>query len=336
MTDNKCRVCLEKTNVLINIFKNTDSGMISTNIMCITGIQIHPNDGLPNSICKRCNTNLQKCIDFRRLCEKSDKKLRSALINITNDKQTNAEYEPTSKECSTLYVNNENCEESKKAVISKTETSASNNLSISNKVSQKQQCCTCGKIMSSSFRLKTHLATHTDVKPYACVYCNKKFSLVQNLNVHLRIHTGEKPFSCAVCGKTFAQSSGLTTHKRKHTGQTPYKCVLCPRSFRTVGHLQYHVRRHTGEKKFECDMCSRAFITRSDLKQHIMTHSGEKLHVCCNCGMKFSRASNLKRHVKYSHNEDKSYKCTQCPSKFMCKTELQKHEKKHKSDLKIN
>ncbi|XP_034835361.1 zinc finger protein 239-like isoform X2 [Maniola hyperantus] len=241
----KCRICLKSNNLLIHLFDGPDSIMLASKIMNLTNIQVYHDDGLPTSICVRCNQKLDECIEFINLCKKSDNDLRSKT-NTKRDKDNNSIFEDDADELNPKIDDND-LSRSMDAddIQGKDKTSkeeCSSNVYALKRLSQKQQCFTCGKVMSSRFRLKTHLATHLKEKQHSCTYCKKRFTIVENLNAHLRIHTGEKPYCCATCGKTFAQSSGLIVHKRKHTGQMPYQCVLCPRSFQTIGNFKYHVR----------------------------------------------------------------------------------------------
>ncbi|XP_045502183.1 gastrula zinc finger protein XlCGF8.2DB isoform X1 [Colias croceus] len=285
----RCRLCLQDidgNNGFRSLFETleNDTVIIGDKVATLTKIEIHPDDDYPKSICNTCVKKLNDCIEFIELCQQSDIKLKNVKVESDDE----------------LYIDLDVKEEN---VDSKCEIVTNDDINNTQATkSRKQQCSTCGKVMSSRYRLKTHLVTHTGERAFPCTQCGKKFSLAQTRNVHMRIHTGEKPFRCSICGNEFAQSSGLIAHKRKHTGQLPYSCKLCPRQFRTIGHLQYHVRRHTGQKNFECDTCGRAFITRHHMKQHLLTHSSEKRLVCCVCGLRLSRTSNLKRHIRLAHN----------------------------------
>ena len=55
----------------------------------------------------------------------------------------------------------------------------------------RKHVCWCGKSFPTSFKLRRHLTSHSDVRPFACTYpdCNGKFKARRQLRDHeLRMH----------------------------------------------------------------------------------------------------------------------------------------------------
>lgn len=78
-------------------------------------------------------------------------------------------------------------------------------------------CCThCSYSTPYKGNLKSHLITHSTVRPYVCQVCNKTFNQKGTLKRHFRLHSGERPYKCDICQRTFAQSYALTYHKKTH------------------------------------------------------------------------------------------------------------------------
>lgn len=59
-------------------------------------------------------------------------------------------------------------------------------------------------------------------KRYICSMCGKEFMNSSRLKVHIRSHTQERPFKCEDCGKCFITSSHLKRHMRTHIVLKPY------------------------------------------------------------------------------------------------------------------
>lgn len=82
-------------------------------------------------------------------------------------------------------------------------------------------CDQCGKGFVTHDRLKSHLIWHQDPATwkFSCKICSKKCPQQAKLREHMRTHTQEKPFVCKVCGTKYAHAHNLRIHvKNKHGG----------------------------------------------------------------------------------------------------------------------
>lgn len=123
-------------------------------------MQIYPNDGLPNTICSKCIRTLEKCLQFIKLCEDSDLELRKLIkLEDNNAEKHSFTYETDMKIKSDEYmdlssveaeIGEEPISEQFKADVQVNNKEFEESLETANgKKTQKQQCFTCGKVMSS-------------------------------------------------------------------------------------------------------------------------------------------------------------------------------------------
>ena len=160
-------------------------------------------------------------------------------------------------------------------------------------------CPVCGMEV---LNIKQHMKTHSHrEKSFECTHCSKRFVSNADLKTHMRSHTGIKPFQCE-CGKSYYQRSLLVDHiRRQHTNDRPVQCQFCDESFFSNYQRKEHERKHTGEKPYKCNDCEMTFRTSSILRQHKSVHSVEKKYSCKYCDMKFTQSSGRRSHEKSKH-----------------------------------
>ncbi|KAK6843159.1 hypothetical protein PG987_004019 [Apiospora arundinis] len=142
----------------------------------------------------------------------------------------------------------------------------------------------CNRKHDASFasknKLRRHITTHTNYKPFHCKYCQEGFSARQALDQHERCHSGLKPFVCDQpgCGKAFKQKSALTMHNRTHTGEKPLSCDVCGKKFGESSNLSKHRKIHSPGNKLKCPEpnCGKEFIRADQLRRHLETHEKKK------------------------------------------------------------
>ncbi|XP_043266334.1 zinc finger protein 880-like isoform X1 [Colletes gigas] len=201
----------------------------------------------------------------------------------------------------------------------------------------KYSCSTCGKRWKTSAELKTHIKTHSTLRPYMCEKCGQAYKHKHALEIHVGMHNGINPFQCNFCNKCFTQKGALMRHLPMHTGEMPYQCELCGKRF--IHHTSYSMHRlsHSGKKSYKCHMCDISLLSTSHLKRHMRVHTGEKPYSCTLCGKRFAERYNLFAHQKIHdpfENKTKNinetqYQCNRCNLVFEQKQTLSDHLKYH-------
>lgn len=100
-------------------------------------------------------------------------------------------------------------------------------------------CTICGKFLSTSVALSTHLLIHSNVRPFTCNVCNATFRQYNTLYIHKTIHTNERKYRCKECSKMFRQNAHLKTHLKTHGIGIDrwHACTICEKKFYSKGNL---------------------------------------------------------------------------------------------------
>ncbi|XP_035788257.1 myoneurin-like [Anopheles albimanus] len=110
-------------------------------------------------------------------------------------------------------------------------------------------CDECGANLSSKRNLKYHQqAVHGEglEKIYICNICDRRFSLPCYLKTHMNSHTGLRPYSCVYCNRVYGNGGDLVEHVAKHHvgNDNIYQCHLCDADFPKVRELKGHYEIH--------------------------------------------------------------------------------------------
>ncbi|XP_055597432.1 zinc finger protein 26-like [Uranotaenia lowii] len=95
-----------------------------------------------------------------------------------------------------------------------------------NHSNEQYPCFKCGKVLTSTMSLKSHMASHME-RTIECEVCGLKVLRKSVLDVHMRMHTQKRDYQCPYCPKAFYVKTVLTLHLRSHTGEKPYACHIC-------------------------------------------------------------------------------------------------------------
>lgn len=87
----------------------------------------------------------------------------------------------------------------------------------------KYSCPQCPKMWRTMGELRSHVSSHSTLRPYICEVCGQAYKHKSALDVHVGMHNGINPFSCEYCHKSFTQKGALQRHLPIHTGDAPYQ-----------------------------------------------------------------------------------------------------------------
>jgi len=176
---------------------------------------------------------------------------------------------------------------------------------LSEELSQRNKCTSCGKTFNHGWSLKMHMETTHGVPTVPCPICGILFKGQLTLNYHLKnVHDESSRHHCPEPGCTVSvqNSSHLKDHIAVvHHGQSRYVCQECGKEFGYYRALKRCQDRHKGNYAHPCTVCDKKFMDKADLTQHMRVHTGEKPYACPVCATRMARLDNLSAHIKKTH-----------------------------------
>lgn len=239
-------------------------------------------DGLPECICRNCINLIDISVNFRKLCESTDKILRSNLHLL----KTQIKNEVEDEDCD-FFDNYEDFPGNKSTIVEDTKRRRSSH-EHKFKSGKKRKKKTLSEIKLKRLRKqqKKEIKTETIESIEPTSVSRKGFSEAGGL--------------CPFCGKVYVKMASFNTHVKKHTLTECFSCETCSKSFKELKRLKDHERTHLNIREYSCEVCGKLFGTKSCAKKHLeRVHLRSQVVHCKICNKKLAHMNSLRVSMRF-------------------------------------
>ncbi|XP_061381699.1 endothelial zinc finger protein induced by tumor necrosis factor alpha-like isoform X2 [Danaus plexippus] len=352
-----CRVCLASEDV--KLYSLNKYNLMQSYEM-LTGIQLCPEDGLPQHICSFCSSLLNKAVSFKEKCLSSqeilkftEQKQRLTLDNIKHihlahhhpyrrdeeHRRFNVDYTTVKKETT---IKEELPEKRKKRRKKE---------SIEVKLEDEPQDDGYGnyesdqdipvldldirglelpdgqEIAGDSQEIAgdSHEIADKDLKDVEIVLLSKAEQIQEIEKRKTSSNYVNSYYKCEKCFKGFITEPTYRNHMVCHDPERgPHTCDVCNSHWPCARALRAH-SLNTHERKYMCRVCDHVSRSSHRAKEHSKWHSGFSF-ICKTCGASFAKSTSYLTHMRLQHPSSNS--CEICGESFVGEFGLRMHKKK--------
>ncbi|CAG9577706.1 unnamed protein product [Danaus chrysippus] len=352
-----CRVCLASEDVKLYSLNKYN---LLQSYEILTGVQLCPEDGLPQHICSFCSSLLNKAVSFKEKCLNSQEilKFSGQKQRLTLDfikeihlahrnpysldeehRRYNIDYTTIKKE---TIIKEELQEKKKKRrkkenIEIKLEDEAQNDDYCNYESDQDipvleldirgldlpdgQEIAENGQEMAEN----SQEIADKDLKDVEIVLLSKAEQIQEIEKRKTSSNYINSYYKCEKCFKGFITEPTYRNHMVCHDPERgPHTCDVCSSHWPCARALRAH-SLNTHERKYMCRVCDHVSRSSHRAKEHSKWHSGFSF-ICKTCGASFAKSTSYLTHMRLQHPSSNS--CEICGESFVGEFGLRMHKKK--------
>ncbi|XP_044752332.1 zinc finger protein 79-like isoform X1 [Coccinella septempunctata] len=341
-----CRVCLVKSDEMMSLFKVN----VSRKIMACASVQVWPNDELPAQICNKCCAKLHVAFQFKKLCEKSDSKLRTYIAE--NGRMKSNKKQIQSSDSRQHSVNNQGMLNKQLEGLNKHQDVHQEQLQhhTLDTMHAQNNCrfVECSDIVDVYVQDSSYVQNGQPIQGSLGPMNN--FNTAQptiqaplqigNYNVSNVVYSNSYPITLQPPPLMHNQMltsipmQPIQQETPPNIQQIPGQAAPSKKETTTENNsIEANSDKMKNEKNSDnpnqCPVCLKIFLNSTKKNRHMKIHSKTDMpYKCSVCSKEFTHGGNYKIHMRM-HNNERPFKCTMCPKGFVQAQDLEKHMRTH-------